>query len=94
MKEFKETMKKTLQQMFLTHIGRMIVGALLFFVGLIMAREGGAIGELIRDPYKQGIDWWLWIGRAGIALLLGETLIMMVYAWIINPIRERRNKKK
>jgi len=85
---------QTLQQIFLTHLGRIVLGALLFFFGLIMAREGGAIGELVRDPYKQGIDWWLWIGRIGGVLMVGEGLLMMVYAWIINPIRERRNKKK
>ena len=89
----KEKFKRIMLQIFATHIGRILLGAILMIVGGIMT-PFGTIGELIYD-YDQG-GFWKVLFYIGIALLVGESLIMMAYAWVINPIRalkERKNKK-
>ena len=39
-------------------------------------------------------NWAFWVGMLGAAYLVGITLVMIVYAWIINPIREWKDRKK
>jgi len=42
-------------------------------------------------------DWKMWVSMLGLGYIVGLTLVMFAYAWVINPIRsykENRNNKK
>lgn len=39
-------------------------------------------------------EWAFWVASPGLAYMLGLTLVMIAYAWIINPIRDYRNNRK
>lgn len=38
--------------------------------------------------------WAFWVATPAIAYMLGLTLVMIAYAWVINPLRERKEDKK
>lgn len=78
-------------QIFATHIGRIALGALLMIVGGVMT-PNGSIGELIYN-YDEGTFWYV-LFYIGIALLGFETLLFLIYGWIINPIRDLRERRK
>lgn len=65
----------------------------MLFAGLLSSN--GAIGQYIYN-YGEGRFWdiLMWIG---VILLVGEGALMLVYAWIINPIKSliaRRKEKE
>ncbi len=39
-------------------------------------------------------DWAFYIAIPGMAYMAGLTLLMIAYAWVINPIREYKSNKK
>lgn len=39
-------------------------------------------------------NWAFWVAIPGIAYMLGLTLVMIAYAWVINPLRGYREMKK
>ncbi len=89
----KWTFKKIITQIFLTHIGRIGLSALLIVIGGIMSPYG-VIGENIYD-WNEGKLWsiLMYIGGGSITI---EILLFIIYAWIINPINAliERNKNK
>ena len=89
--KMKDKIRKGLAQIFLTHIGRIVLGAFLLFVGGIMT-PNGSIGELIYD-YDEG-GFWKVLFYIGMTLFLGEGALFLVYGLIINPIRSLIEKLK
>ena len=87
----KEKIRKTFLQLFATHIGRILVGAILFIIGGIMS-PNGSIGEYIYD-YDEG-KFWLVLFYIGGLLWVGECMLFIVYGLIINPIKALRDKIK
>jgi len=80
-------MVKKLSWLVLTNIGRY----LLFFVMLII---GWFLADNISNPNGLAysiLNWIGWIGAAGIAI---QTLVFIAFAWIINPIREKKNENR
>lgn len=74
-------MKKVLVQIFCTKIGWLGVTLLLAFIfGLIADRTD--------------CDWCAYVMYACFAYPVGLTIVMIVYAWIINPLRDYRENKK
>jgi len=84
-----EKIKRIFQQIFLSSMGRIALGSIMFILGLIMAREGGTIGELVRDPYSESFDIWLCIGRIGGLLVFIQCLIYIIFGLIINPLKKK-----
>jgi len=39
-------------------------------------------------------SWAFWVATPAIAYMVGLTLVMIAYAWVINPIREHKEDKK
>lgn len=39
-------------------------------------------------------SWAFWTAMPALAYITGLTLVMIAYAWVINPIREYRENKK
>jgi len=39
-------------------------------------------------------EWPMWMAMPGLAYLVGLTLVMMAYGWVINPLRDWRERKK
>jgi len=39
-------------------------------------------------------NWAFWVAMPGFAYIVGLMLVLLTYAWIINPIRERRETKE
>jgi len=39
-------------------------------------------------------EWPFWVAMLGAAYLFGLTLVMIAFAWVINPIREYKENKK
>ena len=39
-------------------------------------------------------DWAWWVSMPAAVYLVGLFLVMMAYAWVINPLREYKNKEK
>jgi hypothetical protein len=87
----KEKIKHIFLQTFATHIGRILFGALLSLVGGIMT-PSGTIGELIYN-YDEG-GFWKVLFYIGMALVVGEGLLFIVYGIIINPIKSLIKKIK
>jgi len=86
----KWTFKRIISQIFLTHMGRILLAGLLLIVGGIMS-PNGTIGEYIYD-YDKGIIW-TYMAYVGAATLMIETLISITYGWVINPIRKYKARK-
>jgi uncharacterized membrane protein len=60
-----------------------------FLISFIWAATFTIIDNNIED------DWAYWLAIPGIAYMFALVLVTVVYAWVINPIREyRKNKKK
>lgn len=87
----KEKIRRTFLQLFATHIGRILVGAILFIIGGIMS-PNGSIGEYIYD-YDEG-KFWLVLFYIGMVLWVGEALLFITYGLIINPIKSLIDKIK
>lgn len=87
----KWTFKRILAQLFLTHIGRIGVGGLFLIIGGLLSPYG-IIGENIYD-YEEGRVWTI-MSYIGVATLLIEFSIFFTYAWIINPIRDLKERRK
>jgi len=47
---------------------------------------------IIDDNIESG--WAFWVAMPGFAYMIGLCLIMIAYAWVINPIREYKENKK
>ena len=39
-------------------------------------------------------SWAFWVATPALAYIVGLTLVMIAYAWVINPIREYKENKK
>ena len=39
-------------------------------------------------------DWAFWMAIPGLLYIVGLTLVMIAYAWVINTIREYKENKK
>lgn len=37
-----------------------------------------------------GIDWAFWAAMPGAAFMFGMALVGIAYAWVINPLKERK----
>lgn len=89
-----EKLKEKIKWLFITHLGRIVIGAILVVIGGSLSRDG-VIGEAIRNPQNyDNFDIFFWIMILGIMILLGYTIVMMAYAWVINPLRELKERKK
>ncbi len=73
-------------QLFCTKIGWV-------FISMICVVVFGCL-----SPYgilsEYGADWCLYPMLAGLVYLLGISLIMIAYAWVINPINSYKERKK
>ena len=47
---------------------------------------------IIDDNIKSG--WAFWVAIPGFLYIIGLFLVMIAYAWVINPIRERKETKR
>jgi hypothetical protein len=85
------------KMMFLTHLGRITFGGILFCIGFGMSHDGTIrmLFNMNYDPEK--VDIWFKVGMAGLAILMVYTVILFAYGLVINPIRglrERLAKRK
>lgn len=81
-------MKNKLLYLVQTHFGRLISFGILFVIGGLFAREG-AIGEIIYNPLNvDKFDLFEWILYIGIIGGVGYGLVMLAFAWVINPIKK------
>lgn len=72
-------MKDKLSWMFMTNIGRLVTSTALAAITLYLANY---------------IDWMVWVALGFFLIYpLPYTIIAMVYAFIINPIRDRKEKQ-
>lgn len=81
-----EKLKTFLKWLVVTNYGRIVLGGILLlggFTPLNWVDEDSILGNIL-----------FYTGLTGGGILLVYALLMMVYAWIINPIREYKNKKK
>lgn len=71
----------------LTNLGRILLAFLwiLTFMGL---------DSLLWNYADNYGGWLMWVGMAGVVYLVGFTLVAIVYGWIINPIRDWKERKK
>ena len=87
-------MKNKIQYLFQTHFGRIILFSIITIIGGLFSRNG-AIGEIIYNPKNyEKFDFFQWFMIIGIAGLLIYAIIMIVYAWIINPLKNKNKKDK
>ena len=91
MKTLINKLLKKLYWLVITHLGRLLLAVILIVIGGLMSPEG-TIGELIYN-YDKGYGWHIPL-CIGVIILLVETLIMITYAWVINPIRNYKERKK
>lgn len=52
----------------------------------------GATFQII-DSFQES-SWAFWVSLLGWAYVVGLMLVLIAYAWVINPIRERKESKK
>ena len=78
-------MKLKLISLFRTKLGWMYISMFLLVVFTCLSTHSGFI---------DGYEFFDYALLAPLGYLVGLALIMIVYAWIINPIRERREMKK
>lgn len=48
---------------------------------------------MIIDDNVEG-NWAFWVATPAMAYIAGLTLVMIAYAWVINPIRDYKENKK
>ncbi len=74
-------MKNALRWLVSTKLGWFIISFLwtALFIGIDSNVEG---------------NWAFWLAMPGVAYMLGLTLVLIAYAWVINPIREYKENKK
>lgn len=80
-------LKRFFKWLVLTNLGRIFLASLwtIFFIIL----------DNLLWKYSNNYNGWLiWFIMIGITYLTGVTLVMIAYAWIINPIRDWKEKKK
>lgn len=73
------------------NLTRIALSGVLLLIGGIMSPEG-TIGQWI--DYKPEFTLWNWVMTIGAASLLGHILVFATYAWIINPIKKLKTKKR
>ena len=78
---------KNIKWLFITHLGRIVFGLTLMVVFGSLSNYGFLGLYIEHDPFT-------WVSSLGAAILVIETLIFIAHAWIINPIREYKEKKK
>jgi heme/copper-type cytochrome/quinol oxidase subunit 1 len=86
-----ERLKKVFAQIFLTWLGRFGLAGLFIIVGGFMSPYG-SIGELI--DYKRDFTIWDLMLYVGAFIAVSQTLVFITYGWVINPIRDYKNRKK
>jgi len=87
----KLTFKKIMSQIFLSHIGRIGLSALLLVIGGIMSPYG-IIGENIYH-WDEGKLWSILMYIGGVTITI-QILLFIIYAWVINPIKALRERNK
>ena len=71
-----------------------------FFTWLVRTKLGWCLISFIWIVIWMGVynhtagDWPFWVAVPGMAYLVGLTLVMMAYGWVINPIREWKKRRK
>lgn len=83
----KWTFKRIMLQIFATNMGRTLLGVLLAIIGFI--------GINVFQQYDG--NFWIILTFIGLAPVLYAGILMLLYAWIINPYRaykERKNREK
>lgn len=81
-----EKLKLALLQIFATKVGWMIISMILIVIFSIFSTHS----SILENGYEW-CDYALWFP---VAYLVGLGFIMMIYAWIINPIRQYKANKK
>jgi len=64
-----------------TKLGWLLISFI--WVGVFMAIDNNVEG-----------DWAFWMAIPGLLYIVGLTLVMIAYAWVINTIREYKENKK
>jgi len=82
--------KENFKALYGTNIGRLILGVVLVIIGAIMS-PNGSIGQYVH--YKNETTVWDVIMYTGCVYIIGSIIIWVIYAWIINPIRNFKNKR-
>jgi len=70
----------------ITNFGRLLLSFIWIFLWM-------GINSLLLDNSNYS-GWAVWVAFVGVAYLVGFTLVAIVYAWILNPIRDRKAMKK
>jgi hypothetical protein len=73
--------KRSLRWLVCTKLGWLIISAIWF-----------SVFKLIDNSIES--DWAFWVSMPAGLYILGLTLVMIAYGWIINPIREYKENKK
>jgi len=81
MKKFWAKIKEVASYMVLTNLGR--IG--LAFIWILIFLSINSVVDGV---------WAFWTAMVGVAYLVGFTLVAIVFAWIINPIRDRKRRKE
>jgi membrane protein DedA with SNARE-associated domain len=61
-------------------------------IKLIGAFVWAAIFQGLANYFQNEILWY--IGSIGLTYLIGTVIVLIIFAWIINPIRDYKMKKK
>lgn len=83
-----EKIKKSLLWLATTHLGRIVIGAILTIIGGVLSPYS-TIGFLSTD-----YEFFTYMATAGMIIIGAYVVIMIVYAWVINPIRRLIDKRK
>lgn len=71
------------------NLARIVLSGLFLIVGGIMSPYG-TIGQYI--DYEKDMTGWDVLMYIGAASLVLHTLVFIIFAWIVNPIRDRKKK--
>lgn len=82
-----EKIKKSLLWLVSTNLGRILMGAILAIVGGVLSPYGTI--EFLSTDY----DFFTYMATTGMVIISAHVVVMIIYAWIINPIRMVINKK-
>jgi uncharacterized membrane protein len=83
-----EKIKNKLLWLVSTNLGRVGLGAILAIVGGVLSPYGTI--EFLSTDY----EFFTYMATAGMSIIGAYVVIMIVYAWVINPIRRLINKRK